>query len=246
MLTRRLPISLFLGLLVLGSLGARDYGFFTPPHNWELVDPKKLSPGVKIGFIGPTKKELRPSINLAIEEVNVSLSDYVLAVKKIHEADPNNRWRDLGKFWTHSRESRLTEIESRSEYGQIRLMQLITLKNKTAYIITASALKEEFSNFYQDFQSVFRFFNVTADLIGALPDPTKRYNLQSQIDSLGAVLNEARPSNASLEKAFSQEEFQKKSYPPFQNSIIHDYSAMGAYWQVLVLQFTHENLIKES
>jgi hypothetical protein len=234
-----------LAISFLTTLAAADYSFFIPPKDWELANPEKLSPRVKMGFIGSTKKELRPSVNLAMEEVDVSMNDYVAAVKKIHESDPNNRWRDLGKFSTPAGEARLTEIEAKSEWGDVRLLQLIILKNKTAYIITASALKEEFSRFYQEFQSVFRSFTITSDLIGAVPNSEKRQKFQNKCSALTKPFIEKAKAAGSLEQAFADEKFQKDHWLPFQNSVIHDYADMGAYWQVLILQSTHEKLMKE-
>jgi len=130
--------------------------FFLPPKNWEIADPRSLSPRVKIAFIKNTGKGLCPSINLAVEQTQVSLSDYLKAVKAIHEQDRNNRWRALGKVRTAAGLAQLTEIDSSSEWGSVRLLQLILLKSGTAYVLTAAALKEEFSDFYKEFQSAFR------------------------------------------------------------------------------------------
>jgi len=219
------------------------YSYFVPPKEWELANPKQLSPRVKMGFIGSTKKELRPSVNLAIEPVDVNMTEYIAAVKKIHEGDPNNRWRDLGKFSTAAGEGRLTELESKSEWGNVRLLQLIVLKNKIAYIITASALKEEFSRFYQDFQSVFRTFTITSDLIGTVQNADQRQKLQKLSDNLVSRLKAT--SGESPENRFADAQFQKDDWIPFQNAVIQDFSEMGAYWQVLILQSIHEKLIKE-
>lgn len=222
---------------------ATNYSYFVPPQKWELADPKQLSPRVKMGFIGSTNRELKPSLNLAIEPVNVTIAEYVAAVKKIHESDPNNRWRDLGKFSTAAGEGQLTEIESKSEWGNVRLLQLIVIKNNFAYIITASALKEEFSKFYRDFQSAFRTFTITSDLIGAVQNTDQRQKLEKLSDNLTTKFRATK--GTSLEEKFADPEFQKASWISFQNAIIHDFSEMGAYWQVLMLQSTHEKLLKE-
>lgn len=243
---RSLSLQALILTILLSSATAAEYSFFIPPKDWELANPKMLSPRVKIGFIGLTKKELRPSVNLAVEQVDISLHEYVSAVKKIHESDPNNRWRDLGKFSTSAGEARLTEIETKSEWGDVRLLQLIIIKNKAAYIVTASALREEFSRFYKDFQSVFRSFTITSDLIGAVPCLQKRQKLQSQMTTLLTSLKKEKKDSDSFETAFAGEKFQSQTWLPFQNSIIQDYADMGAYWQVLILQSTHENLIQES
>src|ERR1700722_19932474 len=55
--------------------------YFTPPSGWDIADPSSLSPRVKIAFLKSTSNGFCPSINLAIEETSVSLSEYLKAVK---------------------------------------------------------------------------------------------------------------------------------------------------------------------
>src|SRR5262249_14657035 len=74
--------------------------FFLPPKGWEIADPKMLSPRVKISFVKNTGKEFRPSINLAVEPTQASPSEYLKAVRAIHEQDRTNHWRALGKVRT--------------------------------------------------------------------------------------------------------------------------------------------------
>lgn len=226
----------FTGLLLFSSfLSAAEYAFFTPPKKWEIVDPKALSPRVKMGFVGSTRKELRPSLNLAVEEVALDTNEYVAAVRKVHESNPNNRWRDLGKFSTPAGDARLTEIESKKEGANVRLLQLILVKKGTAYIITASALKEEFSLFYEDFKSAFRSFEVTSDLIGAVPDPSQREMLKKLCTGLKETSRTKTP-----------EAFQKEDWISFQNVILQNFSNMGAFWQVLMLQSQQQNLKQDT
>jgi hypothetical protein len=117
--------------------------YFIPPQGWDLADPAKLSPRVKICFLGKSSKNLLPSINLASEEVDISLKAYVDIVKRDCENDPNTHWRDLGKYTTRLGEGRLTEREVTTECGLSRQVQLIVIKDSMAYILTAAALKTD-------------------------------------------------------------------------------------------------------
>lgn len=222
----------FAFIFFFNALFATEYAYFIPPQKWEIADPKTLSPLVKMKFVGPSKEKLKPSINLAIEKiekVDVTIDKYIAEAKKVHESDPHRTWRDLGKFSTPAGEGRLTEISSKSEAGNIRLLQLILFKNHTAYVVTAAALKGEFSSFYQDFHSVFRTFTLTSDLVESVPDAVQRQKLQVSYKKLSDKLN-------------TNPDVLEKEWPSFQNEIIKNFSNMGAYWQILFLQSTREKL----
>jgi hypothetical protein len=170
-------------LLCLGCLQA-DYYLFTPPKDWEIADPKLQLPHVKINFFGQPTAEYRPSLNLATEEIDGSLGEYIENIRQIHEADPNNRWRDLGKYPTLDGESRLIEIEKKSEIGQLRVLQLITLKDRTVYLLSAAAPKEKFFHHYKDFQEAFRSVKFTPDLFHVISNPSKQATLRQQYDTM--------------------------------------------------------------
>ena len=195
--------------------------YFIPPPEWSLADPTKLSPRVKVAFLGKSSKGLLPSVNLATEKVDVSLKAYIDAVKKIHEADPNTRWRDLGSFKTSLGEGRLTEIETQIAWGIARRMQLIVIKDSTAYIMTVGALKDEFPKHYKTFEAVLSSLRLTDDLTSAITSPQKKAQLAQLIQQLRD---------------------DKNSWELFQQKIISDFSDMGAYWQALLLQDVQRQL----
>lgn len=205
--------------------------FFIPPAGWDFTDPTTLSAHVKIAFLKKGKKELCPSINLAVEKTNVSLNEYLKAVKAIHEKNRKSQWRLLGKVRTAAGLAQLTEIDSSSEYGPLRILQLILIKQGYAYILTAAALKEEFSEYYRDFQSAFRSLTLTADLVSAIPQLDRRECLKKEQNTL-------------LEKhsVSDEETFQKENWLPFQARIIDQFQDMGAYWQALILRSTRDTL----
>lgn len=199
----------FLFLIFLcGSLNAADV-FFIPPKDWLLVDPKILSSHVKICFMGNAKEDFRPSMNLAIEEVNVSLNEYVAAVKKIYGSNRDNRFRDLGKIQTNAGEARMTSVDLQTQWGAARLMQLIFVKESKVYILTAGASKEDFSNYAKEFDKAFRSLTYTTDLVSCIPEQSRRETLEKKRITLNS------------------EDFQKY--------ILEEFKDMGAYWQILVL-----------
>jgi hypothetical protein len=217
--------------------------FFIPPENWDIADPRTFSPKVKMAFVKNSGKGFCPSINLAIEETDVSLTDYLKAVKAIHEQDRNNHWRSLGKVRTAAGLAQLTEIDSTTEWGPIRILQLIFIKDKHAYVLTAAALKEEMSNYYKDIQSAFRSFTLSSDLLSNIPQIERREILkQSQLE-LFAAAEKHNQSSAPKKNLFEDASFQEQHWAPFQKMVLENFSDMGAFWQILFLRNAHEKLL---
>jgi hypothetical protein len=209
--------------------------YFVPPPQWEIADPSTLSPKVKIAFLKTSNKGFCPSINLAIEETDVSLSEYLKAVKTIHEQDRKNQWRALGKVRTAAGMAQLTEIDSTTEWGPVRILQLILIKDKYAYVVTAAALKEEMSNYYKEVQAAFRSLTISHDLLQNIPQQERRDMLKDQQTVLFAA--------ASSEKSFFEDPvFLEKNLIPFQKMVIDNFTDMGAFWQILVLRNVHDKL----
>ncbi len=205
-----------------------SFCFFLPPQEWEIADPTTLSSRVKIAFFKPKSHGFFPSINLSVEKTSVSLSDYLKAVKAIHEQDRNNHWRALGKVHTAAGLAQLTEIDTLSEWGPVRMLQLILLKEGHAYVLTAAALKKEFSKFYKEIQTAFRSLTLTTDLLSCIPLLEKKEGLkQKQAGLLGVA---------------KEEDFQEKYWPSFQQEVVTQFAEMGAYWQVLLLKQTQEQI----
>ncbi len=212
-------------LLAITSLGASETCFFIPPKGWEIANPKMLAPSVQICFLGKSSKGLPPTINLATEVVNVSLEAYVEEVRKIHKADPNCRWRDLGKFTALMGSGRLMELETPTELGPARMVQLVVIKESVAYILTAAALKEEFSMYYKTFDAALHSLQASSNLVEAYPSK----ELKGLVDAL-------------FEKKEPSLEFEA-IWKPFENKIIKDFTEMGPYWQILLLSEIRTQLL---
>lgn len=224
----------FAALLTLATLSseAKTYSYFSPPKGWDAASPEIAATHVKVGFIGPNKKGFSPSVNLATEDVgDITLEGYIKAVKAIYERNPQNRWRQLGKIRTQAGDSSLTEIDSKTEWGDIRLMQMIFLKDKVAYIVTAAALKEEFGGYTRDFQRAFQSFTITDDLFGQIPGTERQEALKQAFEGVRKAL-----AAASIE----DKDFQKEHWTPFEKKVAAEYTDMGQLWQILLFQETLE------
>jgi len=197
--------------------------YFVPPANWEATKPAALSEYVQIGFVGKASSEFRPSLNFATEEVDVSLKQYVKAVKKMHSTEPQTTWRDLGKFKMQAGEGRLTEITSPSAWGQIKILQLLFVEGNTAYILTGAALKNEFAKFQNDFMDTFRSLSLIPDIFSPLSEKKR-----APFEALWTASHEHKDQDwKDLQQAAA-------SCPE-----------MGTYWQFVVLKEGYSKIFQK-
>lgn len=129
---------------------AQSNARFIPPDGWRFADAKSLPPHVHVMVVGKGKGSFPPSINLGTEAFSGTLKEYLKVVKAIND-NHGAEWRDLGSIPTESGEASLSQVDSKTEWGDIRMMHVILLKSGIVYILTVAALKDEFSSYYSDF-----------------------------------------------------------------------------------------------
>ncbi len=200
----------FVLFFLFASLHAH-YAYFIPPSGWEIAQLKNPSPHVKIGFLSKGSTQFRPSINLATEEgVDVSLKEYVKAVKELQTAEPGTKWRDLGALPMQGGTGRLIEMGQTSPWGEVKVLQAILVHEGTAYMLTAAVSKEDFSRFQSDLLASFRSLQIIPDLSTPISDAAQRQSFHQ----LFAALPE------------QWEEFKQR---------VQEQSGLGPYWQFLAL-----------
>lgn len=128
---------------------------FKPPKGWKSVELDKLSPAVKMMLIGTGKENFPPSIILAVEPFSGTLKDYLKIVKNMNISE-KTEWKDLGKIKTEAGSASLSQYDENSNWGVTRTMTTILVKNGNVYILSATALKSEFSGYYKDFFAAMR------------------------------------------------------------------------------------------
>jgi hypothetical protein len=192
---------------------------FQPPPSWEIAHLKKPTPEVLVGFLAKESSSLsfRPSINLAIEEIDGTLKEYVKAVKEIHLAEPKTQWRDLGKFTTKAGEGRLTEISKPSPFGEMKIFQTMVVKENKAYILTAAVLKEDLSKLRPAILESFKSLDLVPDLWAPIADSSSKKEMQD----LFASLNQT--GDLKTQKRKLQQH-------------IEAHADLGPYWQFLALK----------
>ncbi len=137
---------------------------FVPPKDWRIADEKALSPHIKILVIGPKiQNEMPPTMNLMIEPYSGTLKSYLKNVKKINDTH-GDAWKDLGTLKTKAGDASLSQVEIRSKWGGEKLMHAIIVRNGFAYVLTATAAKNEFGRFYQQFYNAFRSLQIYENL----------------------------------------------------------------------------------
>lgn len=201
------------------------FPFFFPPSDWQCAQPKHRSPHVQIGFVGKGSTDFCPSINLATEEVDISLKEYVKAVKGTHLSKSHTTWRDLGKFSMKAGEGRLTEIGEISPWGDVTMLQALFVKDTTAYILTAAVLKKDFPRFKEEILQSLQSFDLVADLFSPLSDKKKRLKLQHLFSTLGHFSSEENIASR-----------QREQWEQLQKTILEECSEMGGYWHFLALK----------
>ncbi|MBS0625560.1 MAG: hypothetical protein JSS32_05885 [Verrucomicrobia bacterium] len=197
--------------------------YFTPPPKWECAQPKNMSPHVQVGFVGKGTTEFNPSINLAFEDVDVSLKEYVKAVKQVHLSQGDTKWRDLGKFKMAAGEGRLIELSFPSAWGEVKMLQALYVHEAQACILTAAVLKKDYPEFQQPLLQSLQSLSVAADIISSLPQEGQRQMLTEFYASI----------NGAEEKG---EEWKKNQWTRLQKIIGEECKEMGGHWHFLALK----------
>ena len=205
--------------------------FFIPPDGWECVNPQKLTSPIQAAFFGKGQSDFRPSLNLATEKTDVTLKEYIKAVRKIHESEMNAQWRDLGPFTFSSGKGRLAEITTSSPLGVVKMLQGILVQDGCAYILTGAVLKDEFSSWQKDLLNTMHSLMVVPDLFSAIADLSQRSRLQEIFRSFDHL---------------SSAEERQIQWSRLQKIILDDFASMGSHWHLLILKEGHKRIFSES
>lgn len=222
-----------------------DMAVFTPPAGWYLADAKavQLPPKVKVMVIGKGSYASPPSMNLSLEPFQGTLKQYLQIVKRLND-DRGYDWKDLGSIPTQAGRASLSQVDTKSQWGDNRQMHAILLKNGIIYILTASAMKDEFSLFYQDFFKAMKSLRIANDFYGIIPDAKQKNELKALIQKVkmqwkntySQMHSETGQNNSSdfKEQVFSSDSFQTSIWQPFKETLNRQYADLGTEWQKMV------------
>jgi hypothetical protein len=218
-----------------------------------MADPKILPERVKVMVVGQGPSAFPPSMNLSMEPYSGSLKQYLKNVKNRNLAQ-GYEWKDLGTIRTEAGNASLSQVDTKSEWGTVRLMHVILLKNGTIYILTASALQEEFSQFYKDFFNSMRSLRVVKEAFEMVVNAQQKTQLKNAIQKIKAQwekeMSQMRKNDPNLstealkEQTFASKNFQTNSWIPFKEMLNQKFSDMGADWQSLLLKEVEDDLFE--
>ena len=134
----------------------------TVPEGWECVtDQEQLPKKVQLIAISPTKTKFTPSINVASEETDQSLIDYIDTAKLYHESEGETHVTKLGQIPTKSGQALLIQIDRKTDFGIVRFIQAAVIQDEVAYVVTATCLRDDFATYCSNFFDSIKSFEIT-------------------------------------------------------------------------------------
>lgn len=220
------------------------FAAFDPPKGWVISDPSRYDKGVQIGFIASNKRIFTPSITLSYETVGtVDLPTYLKAVRKNFLRDRRTTVQELGTLKTKDGEGVLLQIDQKNRFGDIRLLQAISLHNGKAIIHTASCTKDDFLNIHEALLKSFKSLTIYPNLASSCPTPALREKLEEMEKCWKKYL---ATSKGSKEKLFASSFFQNNQWKPFVNYVEKELDSQGSCWQILAINHIKETLLMEN
>ncbi len=218
---------------------------FTPPEGWSVADPSQLPPRVKVMVIGKGAANYPPSMNLGMEPYKGTVNDYLKSVKAINDSH-GSEWKNLGMITTQAGNASLSQVDMTTQWGDVRLMHVILKKDGILYVLTAAALKSEFSTFYKDFFAAFRSVRFNKDAFSMLASSRRKSELQKAVktlqDNWQAYIQQNNASG-NLAAVFQSDPFYHEQWLPFVQMLEKDYSDMGPVWKDYLLNKTKNDLL---
>lgn len=228
-----------------------EFILFTPPTGWSGVDPSCLPKSVIAMVVDDSIHPYRPSIILSTELYKKTLKDYLKLIKSKEEAK-GNLWKELDTVKTQAGLASLSQVDETTEWGVIRHMYLILLKNQQIYILSAAATTDVFSKYYKTFFKSMRSLRVCEDLLEIVPSQSRKMQLQSAYkkvkDQWNIQLSKKKEEtpDATLQQikkeVFDSDEFKNLSWNPFQEMLNKQYADLGSVWQNLYLKKSQNDL----
>lgn len=212
---------------------------FSIPKKWDLVSTKDFAKSVKVGCIAKSKNTIKPSINLATEYTKKNFEEYIQAAKNLHIADRKNTYTSLGYLSLKHGKAYLSQIETKSKCGDIRILQCLFMKDHIVYILTGVCEKQDYLNFYDEFILAFESFEIANSPFETIKDLSKENLLKNRLEAIKAswqTLQEKYPSKT-IDDLFLDKTFQKKTWKSFEKFLTQTFKDKGLIWQIQASAF---------
>lgn len=237
-------------LCSISSLISKEpFYYFIPPKSWDIVDPSNLKPMFKVAFVEHSKKTFKPSLNLGVQAVSVSLTDYLQGAKKQHLLNRQKKWCEIGYVNTSAGRAHISQIDEKAKIGDIRSMQCILVKEGYAYVITAVALREDFVNYHNDFLKAFESFTISENTLTSLNSEELKANYDAKVKELlhdWTLFLAASKNKQSLEKSFEDKRFQRGFWKDFEKFLSKSFNDQGVFWQAMACKEVRNLLLKDN
>lgn len=224
---------------------------FIPPKGWSAADSAVLPSTVQFLVFGKGAHPFPPSMNLTTEPFGGSLKQYLGIVKNMNAAQ-GYEWKDLGTIETESGPASLSQVDTKSEWGEVRMMHVIFIKDNRIFNLTSAALKEEFSKFYKDFFTAVGTLRINKDILDMVKQPQKKTELKTAYNKVlnqwKDLLMQKKKEQPTVEidsmkdQLFESKQFQTQVWTSFKDNLNKKYSDMGPEWQDFVLQKIENDL----
>ncbi len=207
---------------------------FVLPKKWEIVSTKDFASSIKIGCVAKSKNNLKPSLNLAIEKTKVSFEDYIKAVKDRHISKRKNTYTSLGYLDIAKNKAHLSQIDTKTKCGDMRILQCLLLKDNIAYIMTGVCEKGDFLDIYDQFINAFESFEIAQSPFETLSNLSKENQLKEQISLVKTAWQELKnkSTNHEIDQLFLDKKFQKKNWKNLEKFISKTFKEKGLIWHI--------------
>lgn len=114
---------------------------------WKLLELYPDGESVVRATYGKPSTHMRGiTVLISGEPTEISLDAYGRASKKAVELNPKSTWTRLGKVSVKGQKGILAEVIENSAFGNIKMLQWMTIKDSFAYVITIGSHESEFSS----------------------------------------------------------------------------------------------------
>ena len=98
-----------------------------------------------------------------IELPDQNTATYLGAIgEKINNAQ-GHEWKELGTIDTKAGSGNLSQVHTVTEWGKVKMMHVILPHEGKIYVLTASALQEEFADFYDTFFTAMESLHINSE-----------------------------------------------------------------------------------
>lgn len=160
---------LLLFLISLSSLiGEVDQLLISPPDGWKTALKETLPKRIKLMLVGQGKGFFPPSIHLGIEPYPGTHQEYLRMVKHVNTTF-GDKTRELGEIDTPAGKGLLIQVDSKNNFGPLRLLHFVLIRERTVFVLTGVSLQAESGSLMSTFLKVVQGLRFAPSLYDEIP-----------------------------------------------------------------------------